>query len=55
MTYAFRFGDEVHPNHPLTFGDWKVNSFFSWLINGGDPITTYKSWDDPPSIFPPEQ
>ena len=20
-----------------------------WLINGGDPITTYKSWDDPPS------
>ena len=21
----------------------------SWLINGGDPITTYKSWDDPPS------
>ena len=20
-----------------------------WLINGGDPITTDKSWDDPPS------
>ena len=20
-----------------------------WLLNGGDPITTYKSWDDPPS------
>ena len=20
-----------------------------WLINGGDPIGTYESWDDPPS------
>ena len=20
-----------------------------WLINGGDPITTYIHWDDPPS------
>ena len=20
-----------------------------WLINRGDPITTYKSWDDPPN------
>ena len=22
---------------------------FSWLINGGYILTTYKSWDDPPS------
>ena len=22
---------------------------FLWLINGGDPITTYILWDDPPS------
>ena len=21
----------------------------AWLVNGGDPITTYKSRDDPPS------
>ena len=25
------------------------NGRTSWLINGGDPFTTYKSWDDPPS------
>ena len=25
------------------------NGRTSWLINGGDPITTCKSWDDPPS------
>ena len=25
------------------------NGLNSWLINGGDPNYTYKSWDDPPS------
>jgi len=24
-------------------------AFSQWLINGGDPITTYIQWDDPPS------
>ena len=23
-----------------------------WLINGGDPFTTYDTWDDPPSRGP---
>ena len=26
---------------------------FLWLINGGDPITTETTWDDPPSKAPP--
>ena len=21
----------------------------SWFVNGGDPITTYDTWNDPPS------
>ena len=26
------------------------NGLTPWLTNGGDPITTYKSWEDPPSM-----
>ena len=25
------------------------NGLYKWLINGGYSLTTYKSWDDPPS------
>ena len=24
---------------------------FSWFAHGGDPITTYDTWDDPPSTL----
>ena len=27
----------------------------SWLINGGDPITTYDTWDEPPRTQPPRE
>ena len=35
---------------PLRIGLFSFQMAFSqWLINGGDPITTYIQWDDPPS------
>ena len=39
---------------PLNIGLWDPfqMALFSWLINGGPILTTYKSWDDPPYADP---
>ena len=48
-----KHGDRCCPPKDRVVGP--LPNSYSWLINGGDPITTYIHWDDPPSDAPPPQ